>query len=84
MPRLLQTPLPRDVTPVFYGTDTLPLTPIDPKAGRHPTIFRDYFELVDWTGRIIRKDTPSYIDDTLPPILHRLQVSPSQWHLNTK
>ena len=45
--------------------------------------FRDYLELVDWTGRIIRKDKRSYIDNTLPPILHRLQISTSQWHLNT-
>ena len=45
--------------------------------------FRDYLELVDWTRRIIRKDKKSYIDDELPPILHRLQISPRQWHLNT-
>ena len=45
--------------------------------------FRDYLELVDWTGRIIRKDKQSYIDNELPPVLHRLQISPRQWHLNT-
>jgi REP element-mobilizing transposase RayT len=44
--------------------------------------FRDYLELVDWTGRIIRKDKRSNIDNSLPPILHRLQISPRQWHLN--
>ena len=45
--------------------------------------FRDYLELVDWTGRIIRKDKQSYIDNAVPPILHRLQISSRQWHLNT-
>lgn len=45
--------------------------------------FRDYLELVDWTGRIIRTDKRSYIDNALPPILHRLQISPRQWQLNT-
>ncbi len=48
-----------------------------------PFTFRDYLELVDWTGRIIRTDKRSYVDIALPPILHRLQISPRQWHLNT-
>ena len=45
--------------------------------------FRDYLELVDWTGRIIRKDKRSNIDNALQPILHRLQISTRQWHFNT-
>ncbi len=45
--------------------------------------FRDYLDLVDWTGRIIRNDKRSHIDKELPPILLRLHVSPEQWHLNT-
>jgi hypothetical protein len=45
--------------------------------------FRDYLELVDWTGRIIRNDKRGFIDNALPPILSRLQISPEQWHLNT-
>ena len=44
---------------------------------------RDYLELMGWTGRIIRKDKRSYIDDTLPPILNRLQIPSRQRHLNT-
>jgi REP element-mobilizing transposase RayT len=48
-----------------------------------PFTFRDYLELVDWTGRIIRTDKRSYLDNALPPILHRLQISRRQWHLNT-
>jgi len=45
--------------------------------------FQDYLELVDWTGRIIRTDKRGYIDDALPPILHRLHISHREWHLNT-
>jgi REP element-mobilizing transposase RayT len=45
--------------------------------------FRDYLELVDWTGRIIRNDKRGFIGNVLPPILSRLQISSEQWHLNT-
>jgi len=45
--------------------------------------FRDYLELVDWTGRMIRHDKRGFIDNALPPILSRLQISPKQWHLYT-
>jgi REP element-mobilizing transposase RayT len=54
----------------------------DQKAGI-PFTFRDYVELMDWTGRIIQTDKRSCIDNALPPILHRLQISRRQWHLNT-
>ena len=45
--------------------------------------FEDYLELVDWTGRVMRNDKRGYIDNALPPILHRLQLSLEQWQLNT-
>jgi len=45
--------------------------------------FRDYLELVDLTGRIIRDDKRGFIDNNLPPILQRLQVSSEQWFINT-
>ncbi len=45
--------------------------------------FQDYLELVDWTGRMIRNDKRGYIDNALPPILSRLQITPEQWKLNT-
>ena len=45
--------------------------------------FEDYLELVDWTGRIMRNDKRGFIDNALPPILHRLQLSLEQWQLNT-
>ena len=39
----------------------------------------DYIELVDWTGRAIRKDKRGSIDSSLPPILVRLGLDPSDW-----
>ena len=48
-----------------------------------PYALSDYLELVDWTGRIIRKDKRGFIDTELPPILNRLQISPEQWQINT-
>ena len=45
--------------------------------------FESYLELIDWTGRIIREDRRGYLDDGLPPILNRLDISPVQWHHNT-
>jgi len=45
--------------------------------------FREYLELVDWTGRIIRRDKRGSINGDLPPLLTRLQISPEQWCINT-
>jgi hypothetical protein len=45
--------------------------------------FEDYLHLVDWTGRIIRSDKRGYIEEYLPPILARLEISADQWRINT-
>jgi len=39
--------------------------------------------LLDWTGRIIRASKRGYIDNTLPPILGRLEITADQWCMNT-
>ncbi len=39
----------------------------------------DYLQLVDYTGRIIRKGKRGAIDNDLPPILSRLGISSSEW-----
>jgi len=44
--------------------------------------FKDYLELVDWTGRVIRNDKPGHIDPNVPPILERLHIPPDQWCIN--
>jgi REP element-mobilizing transposase RayT len=40
---------------------------------------KEYIELVDRTGRMIRADKPGYIDPDLPPILSRIGVIPKAW-----
>ena len=48
-----------------------------------PFKLTDYIELVDWTGRILRKDKRGMISSTTPPILQRLNIGQDNWcHLN--
>jgi REP element-mobilizing transposase RayT len=42
-------------------------------------MLKDYCELVDTTGRIVREDKVGYIDHHLNPILNRLGLSAEQW-----
>ena len=56
-----------------FSTNTLK----DPK--RICFKLEDYFELVDWTGRIIRADKRGAIDASVPPVLQRLMISPDKW-----
>jgi hypothetical protein len=51
----------------------------DPNAKGLPFVLRDYLELVDWTGTIIRKDKAGAITQTLPPILERLALNQEAW-----
>ena len=44
-----------------------------------PFHFKDYMDLVDWTGRIVRTDKRGAIDANLPPILERLAIEPEYW-----
>ena len=45
----------------------------------------DYLELVDWTGRQIREKRSGKISTDAPPILKRLQISPTHWiYLSTQ
>ncbi len=41
--------------------------------------FRDYLELVDDTGRVIRDDKRGSINEKLPPILKRLGTTETDW-----
>ncbi len=65
-----------------------PLLPFENRQANEPQNgilfnFEEYLALVDWTGRIIRSDKRGYIDNALPPILTRLQISQEQWRINT-
>ncbi|MCP4233324.1 MAG: transposase, partial [Aestuariibacter sp.] len=44
-----------------------------------PFRLKDYLELVDWTGQILREDKRGSIAVQLPPILERLQIDPTHW-----
>lgn len=54
---------------------------VDEKRGSVciPYSFTDYLNLVDWTGRALRKDTCARIDDHVPPIMVRLNIDPCAW-----
>jgi REP element-mobilizing transposase RayT len=62
----------------------VPLKPFREQHTDRPEIpyrFRDYLELVDWTGRTIRTDKRGSIDNCLPPIMHRLNINADAWRL---
>ncbi|AMO54550.1 transposase [Endozoicomonas montiporae] len=44
-----------------------------------PFALSSYLELVDWTGRVVRKDKKGSIPDNTPPILERLNIDPDEW-----
>jgi hypothetical protein len=55
--------------------------PREPMPQGLPFHLKDYLELVDWTGRIIKPNKRGFIDSDLPPILDRLEIEPEQWIL---
>jgi REP element-mobilizing transposase RayT len=44
-----------------------------------PFTLKNYLELLDWSGRIVRPDKCGAIDHQAPPILIRLNIDPSVW-----
>ena len=54
-------------------------TEVCDEADALPCRLRDYLELVDWTGRLIRADKPGAIEARLPPILTRLNIDHEAW-----
>ncbi len=53
--------------------------PRQPKPDGLPFRLTDYLELVDWTGRIIRKDKRGAIQKTIPLVLDQLGISVDNW-----
>lgn len=53
--------------------------PREPMPDGLPFPLKDYLELVDWTGRIIREDKRGSIPSSAPPILDRLAIEPKHW-----
>ena len=50
-----------------------------PEAKGLPFRLKDYLELTDWTGRVIREDKRGAINNALPPILERLALDEEAW-----
>jgi len=48
-----------------------------------PFKLKDYLELVDWSGRIIREDKRGHINSELPSILNRLELNTESWKVLT-
>ena len=48
-----------------------------------PFLLKDYLELLDWSGRILREDKRSAISSKQPPILDRLAMNSDQWKILT-
>jgi len=48
-----------------------------------PFVLRDYLELVDWSGRILRETKRGKMDSSLPPILERLALNQQSWFILT-
>jgi REP element-mobilizing transposase RayT len=44
-----------------------------------PMSLRDYLQLVDWSGRIMREGKRGAIEQFAPPILQRLNIDPNVW-----
>ena len=51
----------------------------NPESKGLPFLLKDYLELTDWTGRLIREGKRGSIDVTLPPILERLSLDKEAW-----
>ena len=51
-----------------------------PLTDEIPYLYREYSELVDWSGRAIRANKHGAIDSRLPPILVRLGIDEEEWH----
>jgi len=54
-----------------------------PELNGLPFLLKDYIELVDWSGRIIRDDKRGAIKNSLPPILERLSLNQDAWKVLT-
>lgn len=51
------------------------------KVSAIPYSQHDYLQLIDWSGRVIRKDKRGSIDASLPPILTRVGIDSDEWEL---
>lgn len=48
-----------------------------------PYRLKDYLQLVDWSGRVIREDKRGHIQHNTPEILTRLNLDSASWKILT-
>ena len=53
----------------------------DERNASLPFALRDYIELVDWTGRIVRQDKKGFIPKDTPAMLSTLRLTQAQWRM---
>lgn len=84
----IQERLLRHNSKIRKGTSPLWLRPLNSQDIRArntvPIRMLDYFTLVDWTGRAIRRDKPGAIPANVQPILKRLKVNEDNWVTYTR
>ena len=51
----------------------------DPDRAHIPMKFRDYLQLLEWSGRCRRAGKRGTVDQDLPPILARMKIDPDAW-----
>jgi len=79
---MAKTPEQSDHTCVQQRIKSLKTGEVSCKIGL-PFKLTEYLELVDWTGKILRKNKRGSIDAKLPPILERLALEPEAWQILT-
>ena len=67
-------PLPR-LMPFRSGVE------LDDKTATLPFDLKEYIELVDWTGRIARKDKRGHIPANTPKMLSTMRLTEHQWRM---
>jgi len=64
------------------GLPPAPLMSFDPTGNeplKIPFALHDYFELIDWSGRLFHPDKRGNIDENIPLILKRIGIEPVQF-----
>ena len=54
-------------------------TQASPQHKSLPFIIEDYFELIDWTGRMLRHPNKGFIPQNAPTILQQVTLNHTQW-----
>ena len=73
------TPVKTTITSDLPASPLMPFDATGSEPWSIPFALHDYFELIDWSGRIFHPDKRGAIDDTAPAILKRIGLNPDQF-----